>query len=102
MDEGGSPFLTVVIPNPCYTAVEENGEPEWITIKTNLIGAYNADNVLAAICVATYMDVPAADAVAAIQEYVPSNNRSQLVDTGYPSAGRTKAQRPSARQKTPC
>jgi len=34
------------------------------------------------MCVATYMDVTAADAVAAIQEYVPSNNRSQLVDTG--------------------
>lgn len=82
VDEGGSPFLTVVMPNPCYTAVEENGEPEWITIRTNLIGAYNADNVLAAMCVATYMDVTAADAVAAIQEYVPSNNRSQLVDTG--------------------
>ena len=82
VDEGGSPFLTVVMPNPCFTAVEENGESEWITIKTNLIGAYNADNVLAAMCVATYMDVPAADAVAAIQEYVPSNNRSQLVDTG--------------------
>ena len=82
VDGGGSPFLTVVMPNPCFTAVEENGEPEWITIKTNLIGAYNADNVLAAMCVATYMDVPAADAVAAIQEYVPSNNRSQLVDTG--------------------
>lgn len=82
VDEGGSPFLTVVIPNPCYTAVEENGEPEWITIRTNLIGAYNADNVLAAMCVATYMDIPAADAVAAIEEYVPSNNRSQLKETG--------------------
>ena len=82
VDGDGSPFLTVVMPNPCYAAVEENGEPEWITIKTNLIGAYNADNVLAAMCVATHMDVSASDAVAAIQEYVPSNNRSQLVDTG--------------------
>lgn len=82
VDENGSPFLTLVIPNPCYAAVEENGEPEWLTVKTNLIGNYNADNVLAALCVSLYMDVPVSDAVAAIMEYHPSNNRSQLTRTG--------------------
>lgn len=82
VDDNGSPFLSMMIPNPCFTAVEENGEPEWITVSTNLIGGYNSDNVLAAMCVSSYMDVPAADAVAAIGEYVPSNNRSQLADTG--------------------
>lgn len=82
VDTGGSPFLSMTIPNPSYSAVEENREPEWITINTNLIGAYNSDNVLAAMCVSSYMDVPAADAVAAIGAYVPSNNRSQLADTG--------------------
>lgn len=81
VDEGGSPFLSLVVPNPCFTAVEENREEEWLTVKTNLIGSYNADNVLAALCVASYMDVPAADAIAAIGEYVPSNNRSQLTRT---------------------
>ena len=79
--EDGSPFLTMMVSNPCYTAVEENGEPEWFTVRTNLIGSYNSDNVLAALCVATYMNVPATDAVAAIEEYVPSNNRSQLTKT---------------------
>jgi len=83
VDENGSPFLTIVVPNPCFTAVEENGEEEWLTVKTNLIGAYNADNVLAAMCVSSYMDVPAADAIAAIGEYVPSNNRSQLTRTEH-------------------
>lgn len=82
IDEGGSPFLALEIPNPCFTAVEQGVEPEWLTIKTNLIGAYNADNVLAAMCVSTYMDVPAADAVKAIEAYYPSNNRSQLMKTG--------------------
>jgi UDP-N-acetylmuramoyl-tripeptide--D-alanyl-D-alanine ligase len=71
----------MMVSNPCYTAVEENGEPEWFTVRTNLIGSYNSDNVLAALCVATYMNVPATDAVAAIEEYVPSNNRSQLTKT---------------------
>ena len=79
--EEGSPFLTMMVSNPCYTAVEENGEPEWFTVRTNLIGSYNSDNVLAALCVATYMNVPATDAVAAIEGYVPSNNRSQLTKT---------------------
>lgn len=83
IDENGSPFLTLVVPNPCFTAVEENKEEEWLTVKTNLIGAYNADNVLAALCVASYMDVPAADAIAAIGEYIPSNNRSQLTKTEH-------------------
>ena len=81
VDEGGSPFLTMVIPNPCFTAVNNEGKPEWITVRTNLIGGYNADNVLAALCVASYMDVSPEDAVAAIEEYVPSNNRSQLTKT---------------------
>ena len=83
--EDGSPFLTMVVSNPCYTAVEENGEPEWFTVRTNLIGSYNSDNVLAALCVATYMNVPATDAIAAISEYVPSNNRSQLTKTEHNS-----------------
>ena len=81
VDEGGSPFLKMVIPNPCFTAVKQEGKPGWITVDTNLIGGYNADNVLAALCVASYMDVAVEDAVAAIGEYVPSNNRSQLTKT---------------------
>lgn len=81
VDEGGSPFLSLVIPNPCFTDVNENGAPEWLTIRTNLIGAYNADNVLAAMCISSYLDVDTNDAIAAIAEYVPSNNRSQLTKT---------------------
>ncbi len=80
--EEGVPFLKMLVPNPCFEAVEKNGEPQWLAVDTNLIGAYNADNVLAALCVASYMDVPAADAIAAIGAYEPSNKRSQLVQTG--------------------
>ena len=80
--EEGNPFLKLVVPNPCFEAVEKNGESQWLVVDTNLIGAYNADNVLAALCVASYMDVPAADAIAAIGAYEPSNKRSQLVQTG--------------------
>ncbi len=79
--EDGNPFLKMVVPNPCFEAVEKEGEPQWLTVDTNLIGAYNADNVLAALCVASYMNVPSADAIAAIGAYEPSNKRSQLVKT---------------------
>lgn len=75
--EKGNPFLKLVVPNPSLTA-----KPAEIEIKTNLIGSYNADNVLAALCVSSYLAVPTADAVAAIAAYVPSNNRSQMTKTG--------------------
>lgn len=52
-----------------------------ITISTRLIGAYNADNVMAALAVGQYFGVPFTEAVSAIEEYVPSNNRSQMTRT---------------------
>lgn len=51
------------------------------TIKTSLVGAYNAANVLAALAVGQYFGVNEEDAIAAIESYVPSNNRSQMTRT---------------------
>ena len=48
---------------------------------THLVGGYNAENVSAAICVGEYFGVNKDDALAAIRAYVPSNNRSQLLQT---------------------
>ena len=50
-------------------------------LKTQLVGAYNANNILAALKLAWYFDVPREDALQAIASYIPSNNRSQLVKT---------------------
>lgn len=50
-------------------------------VETNLIGSYNADNVMAAIAVGTQFGVSFDEAAAAIAAYVPSNNRSQMVRT---------------------
>ena len=52
-----------------------------LTIDTNLVGAYNADNVMAALAVGTHFGVTLEDAAEAIEAYVPSNNRSQLTKT---------------------
>ena len=50
-------------------------------VRTHLVGAYNATNILAALAVGEYFGVPRADALAAVEGFVPANNRSQMVRT---------------------
>ena len=65
------PFLRIVIP---YEGKE-------LTVNTNLVGSYNADNVMAAIAVGKQFGVSLEEAVKAIEAYVPSNKRSQMSKT---------------------
>jgi len=58
---------------------EHDGKP--VTLSTHLVGDYNADNVMAALAVGTYFEVPFTSMVQAIEDYTPSNSRSQLVKT---------------------
>ena len=51
-------------------------------LETNLIGSYNAENVLAACSVGLFMKVPLQSVMDAIRQYIPRNNRSQLIETG--------------------
>ena len=48
---------------------------------TNLVGEYNAENVSAAICVGEYFGISREQALEAIRHYVPTNNRSQKMQT---------------------
>lgn len=48
---------------------------------TRMIGAYNTENILAAIAVGCYFDVPAESISMAIGTYESKNNRSQLIET---------------------
>ncbi|MBK5720393.1 UDP-N-acetylmuramoyl-tripeptide--D-alanyl-D-alanine ligase [Dysgonomonas sp. Marseille-P4677] len=50
-------------------------------VKTRLIGEYNLPNVLAAITVSKYLGVKSSLICKAIEEYEPTNNRSQLKET---------------------
>ncbi len=52
------------------------------TIRTQLVGDYNLPNVLAAVCVGKHFGVPAASIRSAIENYAPSNSRSQLIEKG--------------------
>ncbi|TMI65871.1 MAG: UDP-N-acetylmuramoyl-tripeptide--D-alanyl-D-alanine ligase [Bacteroidetes bacterium] len=51
-------------------------------ISTQLIGEYNLPNVLAAVTVGKFLDVPEAKIKSAIENYTPSNSRSQLTQKG--------------------
>ena len=51
-------------------------------LKTNLIGAYNFSNILAAMSIGEYFKVAEKDIQEAIVAYVPKNNRSQIVHKG--------------------
>lgn len=58
-----------------------NSSGESYTVKTQLTGAYNLDNILAAICIGVYLKLPAAEINRGIEGYQPKNNRSQIVQT---------------------
>ena len=48
---------------------------------THLTGAYNFENILAAICIADFFGVNAAQINNGLAGYAPNNNRSQLTNT---------------------
>lgn len=62
-------------------------EINWVTpdevklVATRLVGNYNFENVMAAICAGMYFNVPFGDIQEAISSYIPSNSRSQALKT---------------------
>ena len=64
--------------------LEDRGaEPQWYEVQTHLIGAYNIDNLMAAIAVGLNFAVEPQLICEALANYVPSNNRSQLTVTEH-------------------
>ena len=57
------------------------GDGDWREVSTHIVGSYNIDNALCAATVGTYFGVSAEDVSAALAEYMPTNNRSQLTET---------------------
>lgn len=49
---------------------------------TQLTGAYNFENICAALCIGKYFKVSDADALKAVADYNPDNNRSQIIKQG--------------------
>ncbi|MCW5912755.1 MAG: UDP-N-acetylmuramoyl-tripeptide--D-alanyl-D-alanine ligase [Cyclobacteriaceae bacterium] len=56
----------------------EDGEE----VQTQLMGAYNFENMAAALCIGKFFGVDAKEANRAVAEYVPGNMRSQVITKG--------------------
>jgi UDP-N-acetylmuramoyl-tripeptide--D-alanyl-D-alanine ligase len=68
-----SPYLTLQWTN--------NATGESYEAKSQLTGAYNLDNILAAICIGVYFKLSAEEINTGISGYQPKNNRSQITQT---------------------
>ena len=62
---------------------ETGASTKWHKVQTHLVGAYNIDNLLAAIAVGINFGVDRKQICHALENYVPTNNRSQLVQTEH-------------------
>ena len=58
----------------------QNGE-FYREVTTNLFGSINVENIVAALTIAEHFSIPIETSLEAIEEYLPSNMRSQIVKT---------------------
>ncbi len=77
MDETTGVHIESVTANP-FVTIQTLGT----AIKSHLIGLYNANNINAAITIGNHFGVAINDIKAAIESYIPENNRSQLLTKG--------------------
>ncbi|GAA0873584.1 UDP-N-acetylmuramoyl-tripeptide--D-alanyl-D-alanine ligase [Gangjinia marincola] len=63
------------LPETEFASVRFNG----VTIKSNLTGFYNCSNIAAACAIAANFNVSVTEIKKAIENYVPRNNRSQII-----------------------
>ena len=76
-----NPFLKFRWREPLMVLEEEGRSTKWHKVQTKLIGSYNIDNLLAAIAVGINFGVDRKKICAALEEYKPTNNRSQMTIT---------------------
>lgn len=74
-------YARLIDANPfVHFSFETKGE--WYEVTSNLFGQYNYDNLLTAVAVGLFFEVPPKDIVAALEDYTPTNNRTQIVKKG--------------------
>ena len=67
-----TPFISFSYSRKGYTGPE---------IKTRLVGSYNFCNLMAAVCIGLYFGVNDEKIAKALESYIPTNHRSQLLKT---------------------
>ncbi len=75
-DKDGFYQAEIVSADPFVVLKAENGEQ----VTTNLMGVYNYENIVTALCVGKFFEVPDEKANKAVAAYVPGNNRSQIIE----------------------
>jgi len=78
--EGAKVKGSYVGSNPYMKFYFEDGDNVY-TVQSQLLGGYNFDNAMAAVAVGQHLGVEMFDIKVAIEEYIPSNNRSQYKKT---------------------
>ena len=68
-------YLKFLGADPFVKIASEDGE-----IESNLIGAYNYTNILAAITIGIHFKLKHTEIKKAIENYIPTNNRSQIIE----------------------
>ena len=68
-----SPFLEMEL----FHSPQEAG----LVVRSNLIGVYNAENILASATIAHYFAVSNEQIKHGLENYIPQNNRSQFIET---------------------
>ena len=69
-----------ILPNENFLKVQIIQGLDDGIISTQLVGEYNLPNVLAAVTVGKFFEVPEDKIISAIENYTPSNSRSQLIE----------------------
>lgn len=76
----GADFTGQPVNSPPYLHVKVNFPEGVLYLNTQLTGGYNFENVMAAACIGNYFQVDPLKIQAAIRNYRPQNNRSQLIE----------------------
>lgn len=72
--------IGTALQNDPFLEININKGLQPVNIKTNLVGTYNIHNILVSIIIGKYFNISEKKIKSAIENYVPSNNRSQLME----------------------
>jgi UDP-N-acetylmuramoyl-tripeptide--D-alanyl-D-alanine ligase len=77
-DPTGTDLVIEIVDSGMTLTLSAEYQHKKYTLKTNLFGRYNLENVKAAIATSLFLGAEMNDIVRAVEKYVPGNNRSQV------------------------
>ncbi|TDG38032.1 UDP-N-acetylmuramoyl-tripeptide--D-alanyl-D-alanine ligase [Pedobacter changchengzhani] len=81
--ENGNTIKGTLKTSDPFIEIDWTNHEESTSVKTNLTGSYNFENILSAICIGDFFDLSPAEINCGLANYVPKNNRSQLTKTEH-------------------